>query len=508
MNRQLKTHFLNCLVIVIIAILITEISSSLFKSGIHVENILMLYVFGCLVVITKTKGYVYGVVSSILFVLIFNFLFVEPIYTLKVNDMNYVISFVIFLVVVIIVTTLTVSLQKQIIVAKSAEKTADNLYKISSGYLNIIGRENIARYGIKSLNMIYPATYYIYIPNKEKEIKDIFYDINGKIRNDCISEEFLHEVRQCMEQGNQKTNEKFSILYKDKVLFPIISNGRSLGVVISLFHIPLEEENIKLIYAVLSQIAVAIDREEANEEKEKSYMLSEREKLRNNLLRSISHDLRTPLAGITGSVSFLLESYLAIDDESRESLLSDILEDSIWLSNMVDNLLNMTRLQEGELAIHRANEVVDDIISETVARVQKRMGKRTLKLELEQQLMVVPMDGQLIIQVLINLIDNAIKHTSKDGIIYIKTNKMEQNNQIYFRFSIEDNGTGILESLIPTMFDEFITDDKMSDSKRGVGLGLSISKAIVKAHNGIINGYNKETGGACVYFLLPMEGKK
>lgn len=494
---------------IVVIIMISLISGVLFSVGVRVENILMIYMFGVLIIIIGTKEHVYGVVSSILMVGVFNYLFTEPRYTFHVNDENYYISFAIFLVVSYVVTSLTIKLQRQILVSKRMQMISDTLYKVSSGYLYVTGLDQAIRYGIESLQKVQCREYIILI--RDDKIDEMV--PYGADEEFTISSEIMKAAFWCYTQSTACG--KGTDHFPDAAYYflPIISKGVTYGVVaIDCHSRPLTEDDKKMIHAVLSVIAIAMDREYANMAEQESKLITERERFRNNLLRSISHDLRTPLAGITGSTSFLLESYEEIDKESRETLLRDMLNDSVWLSGLVDNLLNMTRIQDGRLILKYEEEVVDDIVSEVSSRIQSRLGERKMNISIPEDCLTVSVDGQLIIQVLVNLIDNAIKHTPANGDITLLAEEVrvkKKQNQLFVKFSVIDNGTGIEEDIRRHMFESFITTDhKKGDSARGVGLGLSIAQAIIEAHGGVIEGLNNEDEGATVYFMLPNERRE
>ena len=185
-------------------------------------------------------------------------------------------------------------------------------------------------------------------------------------------------------------------------------------------------------------------------------------------------------------------------------MLKDICTDAEWLNTMVENLLNMTRIQEGRLDINKKNEVVDDIISSAVTLVSKRIGNHTLKTETPEEILLFPVDARLFIQVLVNLLDNAFRH-SGDGTTVVISAFAQRNNMV---FRVSDNGRGIPEGKLEQIFDNFFTTAYQNgDRQRGVGLGLTICKAIVEAHHGKIAAYNNEKGGATFQIELPMEDK-
>ena len=234
---------------------------------------------------------------------------------------------------------------------------------------------------------------------------------------------------------------------------------------------------------------------EKNAYKEKS----EREHYRGNILRAISHDLRTPLSGIMGTSEMIMD--MSSKTEPRFELAKGIWKDADWLHTLVENILNMTRVEEGRLTIQKQPEVVDEIIENALEIIKKRAPEYDIQIELPDDILMVPMDAKLIIQVLVNLLDNAIKHSTVKQKITVT---VEEKPKCAV-FIVSDNGEGISEEDLPNIFEMFYTSRKNSaDSKRGVGFGLPICDAIVKAHGGTINAENIPEGGARFTFTLPL----
>ena len=256
---------------------------------------------------------------------------------------------------------------------------------------------------------------------------------------------------------------------------------------------------------VISQLTLVIERELLSREKENTRIQVERERLKSTLLRSISHDLRTPLTGITGSAGFLLDNLGIMDEATIKSMLKDICSDSEWLSTMVENLLNLTRIQEGRLDINKKKEVVDDLVASAVRLVSNRVGNHTLKMETPEDILLVSVDGRLFIQVLVNLLDNAFRHSGTGTTVTLRV-KQDGN---CLKFVVSDNGTGIPNDKIDKIFDNFFTTAyENGDKQRGVGLGLTICKAMVEAQGGTIRAFNSPQGGAVFEVSMPMEDRK
>ncbi len=265
-----------------------------------------------------------------------------------------------------------------------------------------------------------------------------------------------------------------------------------------------EEEKI-YVDTVISQLTLVIERELLSREKENTRIQVERERLKSTLLRSISHDLRTPLTGITGSAGFLLDNLGIMDEATIKSMLKDICSDSEWLSTMVENLLNLTRIQEGRLDINKKKEVVDDLVASAVRLVSNRVGNHILKMETPEDILLVSVDGRLFIQVLVNLLDNAFRHSGTGTTVTLRV-KQDGN---CLKFVVSDNGIGIPNDKIDKIFDNFFTTAyENGDKQRGVGLGLTICKAMVEAQGGTIRAFNSPQGGAVFEVSMPMEDRK
>ena len=228
------------------------------------------------------------------------------------------------------------------------------------------------------------------------------------------------------------------------------------------------------------------------------------EKMRANLLRAVSHDLRTPLTSIVGTTSALLEGGEMFSKEQQRDLLQEAHDDAEWLIRMVENLLSITRMNSREARIVKTPEAAEEILGEAVRKFRKRFPEAELSVSVPEELLFVPMDPILIEQVLINLLENAVLHgKNREGIRIAVT---RQGHDACF--SVEDQGVGIPEAAFEHLFDGLGTADRSgeSDSKRNMGIGLSVCRSIVLAHGGRMTAENKPEGGAAFRFTLPLEG--
>ncbi len=228
----------------------------------------------------------------------------------------------------------------------------------------------------------------------------------------------------------------------------------------------------------------------------------EREKMRANLLRAVSHDIRTPLTSIAGSAAGIIENRDKLTDQQELELLENIREEAQWMVRMVENLLSITRFNSGEAQINTIDEVAEDVISCAVVKFSKRFPDIKVTVDIPEEVLLVPMDATLIEQVIINLFENAAIHGKDTSEISIRLT----STPYLAVFFVEDNGQGIDPKVLPHIFEGNITssDQENSDNKRNMGIGLSVCREIITAHHGTMKAENREEGGARFIFTLPL----
>ena len=235
-------------------------------------------------------------------------------------------------------------------------------------------------------------------------------------------------------------------------------------------------------------------------EMEKAAVLAKNEQLRADLLRSISHDLRTPLCAISGNADTLLHNEEGIDDATRKQIYTDIYDDAEWLIGVVENLLSVTRLNDGRLKIKFTDQLLDEVIAESLRHISRKHDAYKIQVECEE-LILAHMDVRLIIQVLVNLIDNAIKYTPQGSTICIRGLRKDGRAQI----SVEDNGPGIADEMKSHIFEMFYTGKTtIADSHRSLGLGLALCHSIIEAHEGELTLKDNYPHGCIFVFTLPL----
>ena len=231
----------------------------------------------------------------------------------------------------------------------------------------------------------------------------------------------------------------------------------------------------------------------------------DKERMRANLLRAVSHDLRTPLTTIYGSSSALLENFDDFSADQCKEMLKGISEDSQWLHRMVENLLSITRLDGNNVKIIKVATVLDELIDSVLVKFSKRYPNQSIDVDIPDDFVTVPMDALLIEQVLINILENAVQHA--EGMTSLKLKVFTISDKAIFE--IKDNGCGIPESKLKDIFSgAYTTSLDISDSKKNnAGIGLSVCASIIKAHGGDIKAENEKEGGCIFRFTLNMEDK-
>ncbi len=438
--------------------------------GVGKESIIMVFLLGVLFVTILTRGYAYGLISSVISVILLNFFFTEPRYTFVIYNSVDVLLLLFFLITAVVSGTVTSRLQKQMSVSLRNELTARLLYEVAEGFLHVTGKRNIIMRGIKYI-----------------------YDNTG-----CSSRVLLNDEDQTY------WPEPSVEPHRTELRFPIQGVTKQMGeIIVFCGQTELTFQQELVVKTVAAQLGTALGREESYRDREEIRVAMERERLRSTLLRSVAHDLRTPLTALTGASALLADEFESLTPEEQQKLATDISEEMIWLGNFVENILNMTRIGEGQLVLHKEEEVVDDVVNEALSHMSRILRNRHLEVSLPDDVIVLPMDGKLIVQVLINLLDNAVKHTPPDSAIYLKA-FISGNEAV---FEVSDNGKGIDPGIMDIMFEGFTTHKShVVDGRRGMGLGLAICKAVVEAHGGSMHAQNQPQGGARFTFTIPLEG--
>lgn len=297
--------------------------------------------------------------------------------------------------------------------------------------------------------------------------------------------------------------------YTDSYIYGIFGSLASVLMVNFAFTFPYFRFNFVIVENLVSAIVMLVISVMTGilttelKRQEKLRMETEKEKMRANLLRAISHDLRTPLTTIYGASSAMIENEKELSKEQMTELAGSIREDSQWLISMVENLLSVTKIDSGEMKLIKTPVVLEELIDSVIVRFKKRYPKQALKIEIPEEFLVIPMDAVLITQVLVNLLENAVQHAL--GMTTLMLRVRTEGTQAVFE--VLDDGCGIPKEKLDKIFSvNFETGNLPADNqKRNMGIGLSVCASIIKAHEGVITVENRENGGCVFRFALEME---
>ncbi len=464
-------------------------------------NIIPAYMLGVLITAFVTKNYICSALFSFASVILFDWLFIEPVFSLIPIDLEHTTTFFIMLIVSLIMGTIANKL------ALSARLSANAAYRTNivletTQLLSNADSEDavittMAGQIVKLLGrnvVVYPSTKNKLSDGKVFPATD---DSDGKSlltpQEQTVAKWVFTNHRRAG-NGTGRLKDSLGIYYSVRTndeVFCVV--GIQIGVK------KLEPYESSVLISILGECALAIEKIRIAKENEEISLRAKNEQLRANLLRSISHDLRTPLTSISGNTENLLFNFEQIDEATRKQLLSDVYDDSQWLINLVENLLSITRISEGRMNVSMSAQLVDEVVIEALKHTNRKGAKHNITTDFGDELLLANMDARLISQVIINLVDNAIKYTPDGSDIKISAKK--DKDIVYV--SIADNGDGIPDDKKQEVFKMFYTgENKVADCRRSLGLGLSLCESIVNAHGGEITLTDNQPTGSIFTFTL------
>ena len=441
------------------------------------QNLMLVYIFFVLLVARYTSGYLWSAIASIISVLSYNWFFVEPLYSLTVYKAGYPITLVIMLIVALMISNLMVRLKTQAENAKEKEHQMEILYELNKQYMETRNEQEI-----------YESTTTYLARLLQREVA--LYDREGHLRSLHSSRETLSQLTGKDEKAvafwvvkNQKEAGRGTdtLIGANGFYLPIVLNGKplgALGVERNEEH-QLANSQLNYLRLVITQIATVLEQVSLASEKEQIQLENEREKVRSNLLRAVSHDLRTPLTTISGIAETLSETEGVIKKETKQKLLEDIQSESQWLIRMVENLLSVTRINLTNMAVKRSEEPIEEIIEAVLTHLKKVYPQQKIIVKMPDQLIFVQVDPILIEQALFNLIENGVRHGTADTPIFLR---VSQEQEVVIE--IENQGEIPLGQYQKIQANLTNDTEVPVDSKNGLGIGLSIVKTIIHAHEG------------------------
>ena len=466
-------------------------------------NIIMVYILSVLFISMFNSQRVYSLIASVVSVLLFNFFFTEPRFSLHATGADYPITFLIMFISAFITSSLAVKLKLH--AKKSAEKAYRTKILLETNQLlqKAITSEDAIAITCNQLTKLLLKTVVFYPVSQETLLPPIVY-CEAPDEKAQYTTQKEQTVALWVFKNNKHAGATTSTLSASQCLYLAVRvNDVVYGVVgVGVHKTPLDSFEHSIMLSVIGECALAMETQNANMERENAGTLAKNEQLRANLLRSISHDLRTPLTSISGNANILLVSDEKMDRAKKKEIYADIYDDTLWLINLVENILSVTHIEDGTMNLKCSTELLEDVITEALKHINRKKDGYDIEVCHGKDFMLVQIEPRLIMQVIINIVDNAMKYTPIGSKIVITTR--EENHMAVVE--IGDNGGGISDEAKPRIFDMFYTPStQVVDSRRSLGLGLALCKSIVKAHDGEISVFDNNPKGTVFRFSIPLK---
>ena len=487
-----------------IFILATLLGLLFFQLGFTEANIITVYILGVLLISVVTTNRAYSLASSLVSVLAFNFLFTAPRFSFHAYDKGYPVTFLVMFIAAFLTGSLAAKLKTHAQLSAQAAYRTKVLFDTNQLLQQAVDRDAIWSAAANQLLKLLEKDIVVY-PAEEGELAAPCLFTVGETASDprCLSEN-ERAVAAWALKNNKHAGATTDTLSSAKCLYLAVRVKQNVyGVVgIVMGAQPLDALSNSVLLSILGECALALENEKNAREKEEAAVQMKNEQLRTNLLRAISHDLRTPLTSISGNASNLLSSEESFDRETKTRIYTDIYDDAMWLINLVENLLSVTRIEEGRISLNLSTELMEEVVCEALRHVDRRSAEHAITVKSPEEFLLVKMDVKLMVQVIINLVDNAVKYTPKGSQITISTGK--KGDKVILK--VADTGPGIPNQEKARVFDMFYSGaNPVADSRRSLGLGLSLCKSIVTAHGGEITVSDNPPHGSVFTITLPAE---
>ncbi len=505
LTDHIRLSWRDSLVTLLLLAVSTVVGLLFLHFGFSEANIITVYILGVLLISVFTVSWIYSIVSPLVSVLLFNWFFIEPRFSFHTYEPEYAVTFVIMLITSLITGTLASRLKENARQSSREAFRAKVLFDTNQMLQKAGCADDVLHITAQQISTLLARDVAVFLfagngePGRMIE-RNASPDTPGasvKDENEAEIAQWTFAHQTAAGAHTEQYGQAASYYY------PISINGYCYGVIaIYLNGDLLESFEHSVFSSIAGECAMALDGLRNAAEKEQAAITMRNEQLRSNLLRSISHDIRTPLTSISGNASNLLTHHAQLDRETLLQIFSDIYDDSEWLIYLVENLLSISRIENGQMDLHLSPDDMNDVIEESLRHIDRNAARHHILFQPSRDVLIARMDTRLITQVLINLVNNAVKHT-QDG-SEIKIISLKTASQIEVR--VEDNGPGIPDHMKPHIFEMFYTwQNDVSDGRRGTGLGLALCRSIIEAHGGEITLTNNEPAGCRFTFSLPAE---
>ena len=457
-------------------------------------DVAMVYLLG-IVVVSSRAGKGPSILATILSVSAFDFFFVPPRYTFLVSNAKFFFTFLVMFVVALVISRMTLRIRRQADAARARERRTAALYSLSRELVHERGIDRTCTAAIKRLSELFSSRVVILVPDERGKLAA---PVTGP-ETFTLDQNEMGVAQWAFDHRQEAGSGTDTLAGAEALYIPLATSSRTvgvLGIMPSSQTGPFDHDQIHVLESFANQIAMAVDRTLLAHEAQQALLRAEAEALRSTLLSSVSHDLRTPLAVITGAATALLERDIDLPPQGRQELVRTIQEEGERLNHIIKNVLDMTRLEAKAITLKKEWQSIEEIAGVVLNRLSERLKGRQVNVDVPAGLPLVPFDPLLIEQALTNLMDNAIKYTPGGAPIDLRA-RTEGDSLM---FELADRGPGIPPGEEEKIFEKFV-----HGTGGGIGLGLAICQAIVKAHRGRIWAENRPGGGAIFRFTLPVD---
>jgi len=482
-----------------IVVLLCTAVNALMAPHLAPVNLAMIYLLG-VVVVSLWFGRAASILAAVLGVLAFDFCFVPPQGTFAVRDTEYLFTFLVMLAIGLVISTLVARLRFQVDTARRHDRRTAALYAMSRELAANQARDQIARIAVEHVALAVDARAVILLPDPQGQLVPLGSDLGGFVP----SEHDQAVARWVLTHGQMAGHGTDTLPGAEAIYLPLTAAHGAVGVLGAV--LPDSQQRLapgalQLLEALAGLAALALERAALTAEAERIRLDMEAERLRNSLLSAVSHDLRTPLAVITGAASTLLDPDHPPAAATWRELATSIFDEAERLNRLVANLLDMTRLEAGALRVHTEWQPVEELIAAVMQRMSRLLADHPVRLQLPPDLPFVPFDELLLQQVFVNLLENAARHTPPGTGVELSAEVRGQSLVV----EVADRGPGLPPGDPQRLFDKFVRGVDAS-SRKGAGLGLAICRGIMELHGGRIEAENRPGGGAVFRLWLPLQG--
>ena len=459
-------------------------------------DVAMIYLLGAVITASRTSKWP-ALLAALLSVAAFDFFFVPPRFTFAISNTRYIVTFAVMFVVAFVTSRLTLRIKQQVEDSRLKERRTAALYDLSRELVSERDMERLKAIAARHIGEVFDSHVIVLLPDEQRRI---MFPAEGFAWSKQEQEAAKWALDLCQPAGSSAITGPDA----DALYLPLIASGGTVGVLAIRQKMAKQNLNagqVRYLEAFTNQTAIAIERALLVEEAHRALVKAETESLRNTLLSSISHDLRTPLTAVTGAVSTLLTNDATLDRQNRLELLQTVQEEADRLSRIIKNILAMTRLESGAVTLRKEWQSLEEIVGVVLNRLGDRLNDHPVTVNLPATLPLIPFDGLLLDQVFMNLFENAIKYSPKGTPL-----ELSASESLYtVTVELADRGSGIPPGEEERIFEKFGRGPAFGGGG-GVGLGLAICRAIINAHGGKIWAENRPGGGAVFRFTLSAAG--